>query len=391
MPAPAIGGRADAVAAAACDAGGVSPTLTIGRFAGIRIGVNWSWLIVLGLIVWTLERSVFPAAVPHRSHPAYLAMAFVGALLFFGSLLLHELGHAVRARREGLEIEGVTLWLFGGVARFRGMFPSAGAELRIALAGPVVTAAIAAAAVGLVLGSDVGGAVGGVAAWLGYTNLVLLGFNLLPALPLDGGRVLRALLWRRSGELAAATEAAARVARAIAVLVIAAGMLVFLIANAWSGAWLAFVGWFLLEAAHAERRFGLVQAAVGDLRVRDVLVRDPVSVRGDVSLDDFVDVVAAGPHFTTYPVVDGGRIVGLLPFADVARVPRGEWEHTRVGEVMLPLAEVPTVSLDQPLSKAAAEIGAGRLGRALVRDDGHVVGLLSVTDVDRLVAARMSR
>lgn len=166
-------------------------SLTLGRIAGIRFGVNWSWAIVFALIVWTLATGIFPSTNPGHGQGTYIAMAIVAALLFFTSLLMHEFGHALEAKREGVEIEGITLWLFGGVAKFKGMFPSAGAEFRIAIAGPLVSLAL-----GLLfaLGAwavSTREAVDSVAAWLGYINLTLLVFNMLPALPLDGGRVLR--------------------------------------------------------------------------------------------------------------------------------------------------------------------------------------------------------
>jgi Zn-dependent protease len=169
----------------------VTASIPLGRIFGIRIGINWSWLVVFALIAWTLASGIFPDTNPGLRHGTYVWMAIVASTLFFASLLLHELGHAVQARREGMEIEGITLWLFGGVAKFKGMFPSAGAEFRIAIAGPLVSLAL-----GLLfaLGAwavSTREAVDSVAAWLGYINLTLLVFNMLPALPLDGGRVLR--------------------------------------------------------------------------------------------------------------------------------------------------------------------------------------------------------
>ena len=162
----------------------------VGRVAGIRIAIHWSWLVVFVLLTWTLSDSVFPGENPGLSDSAYLAMAVAAAVLFFTSLLLHELGHALQARREGVEIDGITLWLFGGVARFRGMFPSAGAEFRIAIAGPLVSLAIGVVFVLAAWLLRLPRAVDGVASWLGFINLFLLVFNLIPALPLDGGRVL---------------------------------------------------------------------------------------------------------------------------------------------------------------------------------------------------------
>ena len=169
----------------------MTTSIELGRIFGIRIGVNWSWLVVVALIVWTLAVGIFPSTNPGLSDGTYVVMAVAAAVLFFTSLLLHELGHAVQARREGMEIEGITLWLFGGVAKFRGTFPSAGAEFRIAIAGPLVSLALG---VMFSLGAwlvPADESIDAVAAWLGYINLTLLFFNLLPALPLDGGRVLR--------------------------------------------------------------------------------------------------------------------------------------------------------------------------------------------------------
>ena len=201
----------------------MNPSFTIARIAGIRISVNWSWLIVFALIVWTLESAVFPESNPGLSTATYVAMAVVAAFLFFASLLLHELGHALQARREGMEIDGITLWLFGGIARFKGMFPSAGAELRIAVAGPLVSLLLGCLFVAIAAAGGLASAVEGVAAWLGFINLILLAFNLLPALPLDGGRVFRPLLWLRTGDFARATRFAADVGRGLGYLLVCAG------------------------------------------------------------------------------------------------------------------------------------------------------------------------
>jgi Zn-dependent protease/predicted transcriptional regulator len=364
----------------------VNPTLTIGRVAGIRIGINWSWLIVFGLIVWTLGASVFPAEDPHLSTGTYAAMAVAAALLFFTSLLLHELGHALQARREGVEIEGITLWLLGGVASFKGMFPSAGAELRIALAGPAVSAALGGIFVAIAAGVDRPVAVDGVAAWLGYINLLLLAFNMLPALPLDGGRVFRSLLWRWRRDFGSATRIAAQVGRGFAYALMVLGLAVIVLGNSWSGAWLAFIGWFLLQAAGMEARSLVLRDALGGLRVRDLMVGEPITVTADSTLAAFMDDVAFAHRFTTYPVLENGRVVGLLPFACIARVPRSAWEQTHVRDCMLPRADVPVVREDEALLDALDEMSDSGVRRALVMDDGRLEGLLSMTDVVRLVS-----
>jgi CBS domain-containing protein len=215
---------------------------------------------------------------------------------------------------------------------------------------------------------------------------MLLGFNLLPALPLDGGRVLRALLWRARGDFSWATRIAAQVARGFGYLLVALGVVLFMAQGVWSGVWLAFIGWFLLQAAAAEGRYGLLREALGNLSVRDVMVRDPATVAADSTLAEFMDVVVHAHRYTTYPVVDGGRVLGLVPFAAVARVPRAEWERKRVRECMLPIEAVPHVREDEPLVDALGELSAEPPNRALVYEDGTVVGLLSISDVGRLVA-----
>jgi Zn-dependent protease len=230
----------------------MNDSVRIGRIAGIPIGINWTWAIVFVLFAWSLGETVFPATNPGLATSTYVAMAVVAELLFFASLLLHELGHAVVARREGMTIDGITLWLFGGVARFRGEFPSAGAEFRIAIAGPAVTAVLAAMFVGFARLTPLAAPVDGVVAWLGYINVLLLGFNLLPALPLDGGRVLRSALWKARDDFVSATWISSLVGRAFGIALIAVGVALFLTHGAIGELWLALIGWFLYGAAKAE-------------------------------------------------------------------------------------------------------------------------------------------
>jgi Zn-dependent protease len=232
----------------------VNPTFPLGRIAGIRIGVNWSWLVIFGLIAWSLESTVFPDQDPHLSRTTYILMGLAAAFLFIASLLLHELGHALVARREGIEIDGITLWLFGGVTRFKGTFRSPGSEFRIAIAGPLVSLALGGLSVGVALLVRTPVSVQGVAAWLGYSNLLLFVFNMLPAAPLDGGRVLHALVWRTKHDYRRATRVATGSGRALGYLLIAGGVALLFTRDTSGGIWLAFVGWFLVQAATAESR-----------------------------------------------------------------------------------------------------------------------------------------
>jgi Zn-dependent protease/CBS domain-containing protein len=376
----------------ACDAATVNPSFELGRIAGIRIGVNWSWLVVFALIVWSLAVGVFPSQNPGLSDGAYIAMALAAALVFFASLLLHELGHARQARREGMEIEGITLWLFGGVAQFKGAFPSAGAEFRVAIAGPLVSLGLGILFVLVAAFAGLPTAVDGVVAWLGYINLTLLVFNLLPALPLDGGRVLRSALWYFRGDLAWATRVAADVGRAFGFLFIATGIALLIFQGSFSGAWLAFIGWFLLQAATAEARYIATRQALDGLRVRDLMVRDPAIVEADLSLGQFMDQVALSKRYTTYPVLEHGRPVGLLAFRSVAAVPRDEWDRRRVRDSMIPHEGIPLLDEDETAIDALAKLSSSGVNRGLVVENGHLAGLLSITDLARaLEVGRPSR
>jgi Zn-dependent protease/predicted transcriptional regulator len=362
----------------------MNPTLRLGRIAGVEIGINWSWLVIFALLVWTLASGVFPSTNPDLSAGTHLTMAIVATVGFVGSLLLHELGHALQARREGIEIDGITLWLFGGVARFKGTFPTAGAEFRVAIAGPIVSLLLGALFV-LVALAHVPEAVDGVVSWLGYINLSLLVFNLLPALPLDGGRVLHSLLWRIKGDLAGATRIAAGVGRGFGYLFIGAGIALFIFQGSFSGAWLAFIGWFLLQAAGAEARYVIAREALAGLRVRDLMTADPVTVAPDLTVGEFMDEIVHQRRHTTYPVVDDGDAVGLLPFRCVAEVPRREWDERHVRDCMLGRDQVALLDENETAADALAELGEADTKRGLVVADGRLVGLLSVSDLARVL------
>jgi Zn-dependent protease len=238
-------------------------TVVLGRILGIRIGVNWTWLVIAGLLLWSLAETVFPTTNPDLADRTYFAMALIATVLFFACLLLHELGHALVARRNGVSVDGITLWMLGGVAKLSGTVPNAGAELRIALAGPAVSLVLGVGFVGLAVALALPDAVDGVAAWLGYVNLLLLAFNLIPAYPLDGGRVLFGVLWALTHDIARATRLAVVVSRVAALLMIGVGIFLAAKGDAVGGIWLAFIGWFLYQAAAAEARQRLAEEELG--------------------------------------------------------------------------------------------------------------------------------
>jgi Zn-dependent protease len=226
----------------------VTGGLPIGSIAGVRVNVHWSFAIVFALVAWTLAVAVFPEQDPRQGHRAYVAMGLVAAALIVLSLLAHELAHAVEARRAGMWTEDVTLWLFGGVARFRGAFPSAAAELRVALAGPAVSVALGVVAAALAWLVPLPAVADGVVAWFGYITLGLGLFNLLPALPLDGGRVLRAALWHTTGDRSQATALVSSVGWLLGLALAVAGAVAFVLRSPYGGVWLLVSGLFLLRS-----------------------------------------------------------------------------------------------------------------------------------------------
>ncbi|MGH2693890.1 MAG: M50 family metallopeptidase, partial [Actinomycetota bacterium] len=358
-------------------------SFTFLRVRGIPIGAHWSWLFVFGLVVWSLGSRLFPATYPGQSDSTYLTMAVVAAVLFFGSILLHELGHAFAALRYDMRIEGITLWLFGGVAAFRDRFPSPGAEFVIAIAGPVVSAIIAALFVVLtVLGVAVewSESVQGVVDYLWRINALVLGFNLVPALPLDGGRVLRSWLWKRQGSFVAATSSAAKAGRAFGGVLIALGLLDFLSGGGGSGGlWFVFLGWFLMQAAQGEAQAVLVQQTLGRRRVGDCMTPDPEVVTPDMPLDRFLDGIVQGRGHSTYPVVDGDRLVGLMSLRKAGSVPAPRRATTAISEVMHPLEEIRVLDPDTDMATAVSSL-EDQPKRAPVVEDGRLVGILSVSD-----------
>lgn len=363
---------------------------SIGRFGGIEVRLNWSLLAVFALIVWSLTDGVFPSQNPGLSHGTYIAMGIVAAALFLASILLHELGHSWVARREGIEVDSITLWLFGGVSQFKGRYASAGSEFRVAASGPLVSIGLGVVFVLIAL-AHLPSAVDGVAAWLGYINLILAVFNLLPASPLDGGRVLHSVLWRAKGNFAWATRIASEIGQAFGYLFIALGLAMFIFQGSFSGAWLAFIGWFLLQGAKAEARYVATEQALAGLRVSDLMVRNPVTVDVDATVGRVMDDVAWSHRFTTYPVLEGDKPVGLLAFASVAAVPRAEWDTRHVRETMIPLDKVALLTEDERAVDALAELSAASGHRGLVVDDGHLAGLLSITDLARALEVRQKR
>ncbi|HEX3200513.1 MAG TPA: site-2 protease family protein [Actinomycetes bacterium] len=365
--------------------------IPLGRIAGIRVAASWTLLIVVALLVLGLAGGVFPREYPGLAAGWYLAAAAVGAALFLVSLLAHELAHALVARRAGVAVESITFWLFGGVARLSGDAANPVAALWIALVGPLTSLALAgvfAAAASGLRGAGAPRAVAGVPGWLAWTNLGLALFNLLPGAPLDGGRVLRALLWIRSGDRDRSAQIAARAGRVLGIALVGLGIFQIFSGLGASGLWIAFIGWFLGGAARAEEELATARGTLAGIRVRDAMTPSPVAVPASATVAQVLAEMTTRLRFTSLPVLDDqGALVGLVTLRRLREAPPERRAATRVGEVACPREDLVTVSPDEPLADLLGRVSAGEDRRALVLEGGQLVGIVSPADITRALAA----
>src|SRR6267142_5472915 len=371
----------------------MNENLSLGRIFGIHVGLNWSLLVVAGLIAWSLSTSFLPAASPGQTSGAYWTAGLISAFVFLASLLAHELAHSVVAMRRGVKVEGITLWLFGGVSRFSTDTSSPGAQALITFVGPLTS---------LVLGAVfylVSVAVGGGAAllpatlsWLGYINITLGVFNLVPAFPLDGGRLLQSLIWLRTGDRLRATRIAARIGMGFAYLLIAYGLATFVFAGSLiGGVCSVFLGWFLLSAARSEEVGGLIRQALSGIRVADVMTPNPVPAADPITVDDALHGYVLASRHPTFPPHDaGGRLSGLLTLTALKNVALTARATTLIKDVICPLDSVAKASPTDPVTDLLGAPDGCSEGRTLVVVDGRLVGIISPSDINRLLQGSMS-
>lgn len=364
----------------------------IARIAGIPVGVSPWWLIIVGLITWTLGTDYFPSVVTNISPGLSYALGLASALLLFVSILAHEFGHAIVARRHGIEVEEIDLWLLGGVSKMRDEAHDPEDELRYALAGPAVTAVIALVfgAISLALPESSSQVLRALVGYQLLVNVLILGFNLLPAFPLDGGRVLRSLLWRHNHDLGRSTSTAATVGKMFGYLMMGVGLLE-LFAGYAGGVWLAVVGLFIVAAAGAQAVSAQVQATFSGVHARDLMSTPVVSIPLDVSLEQAGADYFLPYLYTAFPVVDsGGHFGGVIAVNRLDAVPRRERSSRLVSDIADRDPEL-AVGEDEDIATLLSRPAFGRVGRAVVVDaEGSPVGLLSITDIQRtLRAARL--
>jgi Zn-dependent protease len=365
--------------------------LRLFRIAGISISVDASWLIILALLTWTLT-TAFRGVHPNASAGEYWTMGLVTALAFFVCIVLHELGHALVARRLGIPLRGITLFLFGGVAELEGEPRSAGAEFLMAVAGPLVSAVLALMCAALAIA-------GGQTAWpwqvvlvleyLAAINLSVLVFNLVPAFPLDGGRVLRSILWAATRNLRRATYWASLCGRGFSWLLIGVGVLEFIFGDHIGGVWMFLIGLFLGQAASSGYQQVLIREALEGEPVRRIMDPSPVTAPPSLDLQHWVEDYVYRGRQKAFPVAEDGLLEGVIDTSALSRFPRGEWSLHTVGEAMRQDTSSLSVPPDADAFQALERMQRTGASRLLVTDGGRLVGVVSRRDLMNFLALKL--
>ena len=358
------------------------------RVFGVQIAIDFSWIVIFLLVLWSLSAGYFPQQHPGRGWGVYLSVGFVATMLFFASVLVHELSHAVVANRLGQEVRRITLFIFGGMAHLSGEPKTPGAEFKIAAVGPLTSLLLG---VGFWTVSRVVGSWGADELWtavfgyLGIINVALAVFNMLPGFPLDGGRLLRAYFWHRTGDLRAASRRAADWGGGIAIGLMFLGALQIFAGALVGGLWLILIGMFLRGAARVSYYGVVMEQALGKTRVSDIMVRDPVVVGPEVSVGDAIEDYFLRYGYGGFPVATNGRVEGVLSLPLVQKCPREERGTRRVQDIMFDDVDKVSIEPEATVSDALrrmVEIDAGRL---LVVDGARLHGLITRSGITRFV------
>jgi Zn-dependent protease/CBS domain-containing protein len=365
-------------------------SLKIGRIYGIEIRLHYTWLIVFLMVVWSVGFSYMPLQYPGQGSLIYLIVGVSSAAIIFLSVLFHELCHSIVAKRMGILVPSIVLFLFGGVSQIAEEPREPRGELKMAAVGPLSSLLLAGifAAARLLLSSGKL-AVSAVLQYGFMINLMLGLFNLLPAFPMDGGRVLRAILWMRSKSLISATRKSTLVAELISYAFIGLGFLSIFSGALADGMWLIFLGWFIKGGAEASLRHTVIAQALAKEKVRDFMSSPVCTASPDWSLEEAVNECFSKYTHGGFPVIDEGRLKGILAAEDVRRIPRDRWKDTTVEEAMTPSSRLVTVDPDDPASEALIKISKYDVGRLPVVKDGKLIGIITRSDLMRAVRTRI--
>jgi len=359
---------------------------------GFEIKIDASWLILAVLVTWSLAGGYFPQIYQDLPPASYLWMGVAGALGLFASIVFHELSHSLVARRYGMPIRGITLFIFGGVAEMEDEPPTAQAEFLMAAAGPIASGALALSFYLLGLlgeGVEIPVPVLAVTGWLAFVNTMLAVFNLVPAFPLDGGRMLRAALWYRTGNLQWATRLSANAGSIFGFVLIGLGLMNFIAGNVIGGIWYALIGMFIRAAAASAYMQLQTRRVFEGEPVRRFMVRDPATVPPDITIQRLVNEHVYIHYHELFPVIDESGLLGCVGIAQIKRVPHEKWELARVFEVMSPTSPENTVDAGLDAVEALKLMRRTGNSRLMVVENGRLVGLVTLKDLLHLIGLKM--
>ncbi len=360
-------------------------------FAGFPIRIDASWFIIAVFITWSLAAGVFPRFFPGLSTFAYWMMGIAGALGLFAAIVVHELSHAITARHFGLPMSGITLFVFGGVSEMTDEPPNAKAEFWVAVAGPIASVIIAAGCYGLYVAGKAGGvatSVVGVIAYLAWINAILVVFNVIPAFPLDGGRVLRAILWAWKKNIKWATKVASSVGSGFGIAMIVIGFLAVIRGAFIGGLWWVLIGLFLRSAARQSYQQLLVRQALEGEPIRRFMHNEVTAVSPDISVSTLVEEYVYRRHYKLYPVVDQEDLIGCVSTRDIQNVPREDWGNTTVRNILQPCTPENTVEPDENAANALTKMNREGRSRLLVAEGSHLAGILTLKDLLRFISVK---
>ncbi|MFB0517810.1 MAG: site-2 protease family protein [Acidobacteriota bacterium] len=351
---------------------------------GIQISLNYSWFIIFGLIAWSLAQGYFPQMRPNLSLTTYWLMGLITALLLFLSVLLHELSHSYVAMASGIEIKGITLFIFGGVARISREPSDARTEFKIAIAGPATSLALALVFWLSSRGVDFlmpGSVISSIFYYLFLINGILVAFNLIPGFPLDGGRLLRAYLWNRTDNLKEATRIASRVGKWFALLLIFAGFANIITGRLLNGIWFVFIGMFLQQAAAESYQVVVLQHSLAGVKVRDLMTSNVIAVDEGLSVAELVEGYFFKYRHTSFPVVSGEELRGIITLKVVKKLHREEWAYKQVRDIMSGVSSDAVLHPDESVVDALRKMTTEERGRLPVVEGGRLKGILARNDI----------
>ncbi len=357
------------------------------KVLGIPIRLDYSWFLIFLLVTWTLAAGYFPQHYPSLTTFTYWIMGAVAALFLFFSVLFHELCHSYIAEKSGIPIRGITLFIFGGVAEITKEPPDPKTEFKVAVAGPLSSfflSAIFFSTASLAGRYALNPSISAVLTYLGLINIVLGGFNLIPGFPLDGGRILRALLWHRMGDLKKATYISSRIGAGFGLFLIIMGVFNFFSGDFISGIWFVFIGFFLRQAAEGGYRQVLLKQSLTGIFIKDLMISEVVSIPEDTNIDTAVDEYFFKYRYDSFPVVSDRKIRGLISLENIKDLPKEQWSITRVGAVMDSDLDKLIIKPEEEAVNALAKMIKEGVGRLLVVEDGNLLGLITRRDILQL-------